>query len=158
MLALLIDWGYRPDGIPVRIFGAWTTLPAGPATLAAKTGSAILPVAIRRTADGLFHVSYAPVIAVASRAPADLQRATQAVADALAATIARGARAVVQLQADVAGDGRGSAELEERAAAMLADDRPRAERGRSQDGIDYVAVPAEAVVPAAPLLPGSAEA
>ena len=30
MLALLVDWGYRPDDIPVRLFGAWTTLPAGP--------------------------------------------------------------------------------------------------------------------------------
>ena len=50
MLALLIDWGYRADGIPVRLFGAWTTLPAGPATLAAKTGATIVPVAIRRTA------------------------------------------------------------------------------------------------------------
>ena len=104
MLALLIDWGYRPDGIPVRLFGAWTTLPAGPATLAAKTGSRILPVSIRRTPDGLFHVSYAPVIEVASAAPADLQRATQAVADALAGTVAAAPRAVVQLQADVASD------------------------------------------------------
>ena len=42
--ALLVDWGYRSDGIPVRLFGAWTTLPAGPATLAAKTGSRILPI------------------------------------------------------------------------------------------------------------------
>ena len=38
ILALLVDWGYRSDGIPVRLFGAWTTLPAGPAALAAKTG------------------------------------------------------------------------------------------------------------------------
>ena len=45
MLALLVDWGYRDDGIPVRLFGAWTTLPAGPATLAAKTGATILPIA-----------------------------------------------------------------------------------------------------------------
>ena len=37
ILALLVDWGYRSDGIPVQLFGAWTTLPAGPATLAAKT-------------------------------------------------------------------------------------------------------------------------
>ena len=52
MLALLVDWGYRSDGIPVRFFGAWTTLPAGPAILAAKTGATILPVSIRRTPDG----------------------------------------------------------------------------------------------------------
>ena len=40
LLGLLVDWGYRSDGIPVRLFDAWTTLPAGPATLAAKTGVA----------------------------------------------------------------------------------------------------------------------
>ena len=48
MLGLLVDWGYRADGIPVRLFGSWTTLPAGPATLAAKTRSWIVSVHIRR--------------------------------------------------------------------------------------------------------------
>ena len=43
ILALLVDWGYRSDGIPVRLFGAWTTLPAGPAALAAKTDAWIAP-------------------------------------------------------------------------------------------------------------------
>ena len=52
MLGLLVDWGYRPDGIPVQLFGAWTALPAGPATLAAKTGSRILPITIHRQPDG----------------------------------------------------------------------------------------------------------
>lgn len=88
MLGLLIDWGYRPDGIPVRLFGAWTTLPAGPATLAAKTNSVILPVAIRRAADDTFHVSFSDVITVPSASDADVARATQQVADALQATIA----------------------------------------------------------------------
>ena len=50
ILALLVDWGYRSDGIPVRLFDAWTTLPAGPAVLAAKTGATIAPLAIRRIA------------------------------------------------------------------------------------------------------------
>ena len=88
MLALLVDWGYRSDGVPVRLFGEWTTLPAGPATLAAKTRSVILPVAIRREADGMFHVSFAPIITVDSASDGDIARATQAVADALEATIA----------------------------------------------------------------------
>jgi len=88
MLALLIDWGYRPDGVPVRLFGEWTTLPAGPATLAAKTGSVILPVAIRRGADGMFHVGFSPVITVPSASDADVAHATQEIADALEATIA----------------------------------------------------------------------
>jgi lauroyl/myristoyl acyltransferase len=89
MLALLIDWGYRPDGIPVKLFDAWTTLPAGPATLAAKTGSRILPVTIRRNADGkTFGITWAPPIEVTSSDPASLQAATQLMADAFAASIA----------------------------------------------------------------------
>lgn len=88
MLALLVDWGYRSDGVPVRLFGAWTTLPAGPATLAAKTNSVILPVAIRRGSDGLFHTSFAPLIRVASGSDADVAAATQAIATTLEANIA----------------------------------------------------------------------
>lgn len=88
MLGLLVDWGYRSDGIPVRLFGAWTALPAGPATLAAKTRSRILPITIRRQPDDTFHVSWPGPIEVASPDPAELYRATQAMADALAASIA----------------------------------------------------------------------
>jgi lauroyl/myristoyl acyltransferase len=87
MLALLVDWGYRSDGIPVRLFGAWTTLPAGPATLAGKTGAVILPVVARRLPDGRFHASTGEPIRVASTKPAELLRATQAVADALGRVI-----------------------------------------------------------------------
>jgi KDO2-lipid IV(A) lauroyltransferase len=88
MLGLLVDWGYRADGIPVRLFGQWTALPAGPATLAAKTGSRILPVTIRRRPDGTFLVTWPGPIDLESADPAELQRATQAIADALATTIA----------------------------------------------------------------------
>jgi lauroyl/myristoyl acyltransferase len=89
ILALIIDWGYRPDGVPVRLFGAWTTLPAGPALLAAKTGAPIVQVAVRRSEDGKrFLVTYSDPIWVASSDEAELRRATQAVADALAAAIA----------------------------------------------------------------------
>jgi phosphatidylinositol dimannoside acyltransferase len=87
MLALLVDWGYRADGIPVRLFDGWTALPAGPATLAARTGSRILPITIRRQPDRTFRVSWPAPIDVASSDPAELQRATQAIADALADTI-----------------------------------------------------------------------
>ncbi len=83
MLALLVDWGYRPDGIPVRLFGSGTTLPAGPAVLAAKTGATILPIVIRRQEDWRFFVSHDEPIRVSSSDPAELARATQAIADAL---------------------------------------------------------------------------
>jgi lauroyl/myristoyl acyltransferase len=89
MLALLVDWGYRSDGIPVRLFDAWTTLPAGPATLAAKTRSRILPVSLRRNDDGrTFSIGLGTPIAVTAADPSSLQRATQAMADGFAASIA----------------------------------------------------------------------
>ncbi len=89
ILALIVDWGYRPEDIPVRLFGSWTTLPAGPAALAAKTGASIVHIAIRRSDDGKrFLVTYSDPIVVTSTDPAEIQRAMQAVADALGATIA----------------------------------------------------------------------
>jgi KDO2-lipid IV(A) lauroyltransferase len=83
ILALLVDWGYRPDGIPVRLFGEWTTLPAGPAVLAAETGAPIVPVVNRRRADGRFEATYFEPIEVAADTPAELAAASQRIADAL---------------------------------------------------------------------------
>jgi KDO2-lipid IV(A) lauroyltransferase len=120
MLGLLVDWGYRADGIPVRLFDAWTTLPAGPATLAAKTDSRILPVAIRRRPDGAFHVSFEPVIEVASSSPADLQRATQALAEALARTIEAAPEQWYSFKPIWPETPEEAAVLERRAEAMLA--------------------------------------
>ncbi|HEY6570251.1 MAG TPA: lysophospholipid acyltransferase family protein [Candidatus Limnocylindrales bacterium] len=88
ILALLVDWGYRSDGIPVRLFGTWTTLPAGPAALAAKSGAMIAPLAIRRIGDGRVRVEPYETFTVPSSDPADIQRATQRIADALESIIA----------------------------------------------------------------------
>ena len=82
-LVLLVDWGYREDGIPVKMFGSWTTLPAGPAILAAKHGSSILPFSINRQQDGTFRAAADDPILVASDSPADIAIATQKIADAL---------------------------------------------------------------------------
>ena len=87
LLGLLVDWGYRSDGIPVTLFGAWTTLPAGPATLAAKTKSRIVPIITTRRPDRRLHLTLAEPIEVPSMGPADLQHATQRIADALELTI-----------------------------------------------------------------------
>ena len=87
-LVLLVDWGYRADGIPVKMFGAWTTLPAGPALLAAKHGSAIVPFSINRQPDGTFRAAADEPIHVASDSPADLAIATQKIATALEGHIA----------------------------------------------------------------------
>jgi KDO2-lipid IV(A) lauroyltransferase len=86
-LGMVVDWGYRPEDLPVRLFGAWTTLPAGPATLAARTRAVILPVAARRQPDGTYRTSAAEPIEVPDDSGATILRATQAIADALEAMV-----------------------------------------------------------------------
>ncbi len=88
VLGLLVDWGYRSDGIPVKLFDRWTCLPAGPAQLAARTRAAIVPVVNRRRDDGTYVPSHDDPIEVADASPAEIQRATQAIADALERMIA----------------------------------------------------------------------
>jgi phosphatidylinositol dimannoside acyltransferase len=83
LLGMVVDWGYRPDDIPVRLFGAWTTLPAGPATLAARTRAFILPVAAMRQPDGTYRAIAREPIEVPDGKPATQLAATQQIADAL---------------------------------------------------------------------------
>ncbi len=119
MLVLLVDWGYRSDGIPVRLFGAWTTLPAGPATLAAKTGSRILPIGIRREPDDRFLVTWPEPIEVAPDDPAELQRATQKMADWLATTISAAPKQWYSFKPIWPATAEEAADLERRAGVML---------------------------------------
>jgi len=46
IVCLLSDRDLTGDGVDVEFFGEHTTLPAGPATLALRTGAALLPVAV----------------------------------------------------------------------------------------------------------------
>ncbi len=83
ILGMVVDWGYRADDVPVKLFGDWTTLPAGPATLAARTGAVIVPVLARRRPDGRYDpMMYEPIF-VADTSDAAVGRATQAIATAL---------------------------------------------------------------------------
>lgn len=129
ILGLLVDWGYRSDGIPVRLFGAWSALPAGPATLAAKTRSRILSIAIRRRPDDTFEVSWGTPIEVASDDPAELLRATQALADDLARTIAAAPWQWYSFKPIWPATAAEAADLERRAAVM-ASGRPDPGPGR----------------------------
>jgi len=88
ILGLVVDWGYRADDVPVRMFGEWTTLPAGPAMLAARTGAAIVPVVCRRLDDGTYEARHYDPIEVADSGTAETQRATQLVAAAIEDMIA----------------------------------------------------------------------
>ncbi len=46
VLCLLADRDIQGNGVPVEFFGERTTLPAGPATLALRTGSPLIPSAV----------------------------------------------------------------------------------------------------------------
>jgi KDO2-lipid IV(A) lauroyltransferase len=124
ILALLVDWGYRADGVPVRLFGSWTTLPAGPATLAAKTGAIIAPLAIRRTPQGTLRMEGHEAFTVPSSDPADIQRATQRIADFLEATVAAAPEQWYSFKPMWPNTDEEARELEARAAAMLAGRAP----------------------------------
>lgn len=89
ILGMVVDWGYRPDDVPVRLFGQWTTLPAGPATLAARTGAVIVPVVARRRGDRTYVPAMYEPIEVADSGAASIAVATQAIADALEDMISR---------------------------------------------------------------------
>jgi KDO2-lipid IV(A) lauroyltransferase len=69
-VALLSDRDLKGRGVEVEFFGERTTLPAGAATLAMRTGAPILPVASYFRPDGGHHVVIRPPIPV-ERHPED---------------------------------------------------------------------------------------
>jgi KDO2-lipid IV(A) lauroyltransferase len=87
-VVLFCDGGYRRGDVPVELCGEATTFPIGPATLSAKTGAPLLPVWCRRERDDRFDARGLPFVTCASTEPAEIYRATQAVADALGGVIA----------------------------------------------------------------------
>jgi KDO2-lipid IV(A) lauroyltransferase len=136
LLALLVDWGYRSDGIPVKLFDGWTTLPAGPATLAAKTRSLIVPIITTRRPDHRLHMTWADPIEVPSADPADLQSATQRIADALARTIGTAPEEWYSFKPMWPATAEEAADLERRAREMQAgrpDPGPNARLSRDPD-------------------------
>ncbi len=87
-LVLFCDGGYRDGDVPVEFLGEPTTFPAGPAALSARSGAPMLPVACSRLPDDRFRTRGLPLITATSDEPAELYRATQALADALGSVIA----------------------------------------------------------------------
>ena len=85
---LLCDRDLTGDGIEVTFFGERTTLPAGPAMLAVRTGAPILPCCVLFEGDHRRGIVRAPLDT--SRRGSlrdDIQRITQDMADALAELI-----------------------------------------------------------------------
>jgi KDO2-lipid IV(A) lauroyltransferase len=131
-LGMVVDWGYRPDDVPVRLFGAWTTLPAGPAMLAARTGAMILPVAAYHVAEtsGYRQVTRPP-LEVADASPRSIAIATQVIADALESFVRAAPEQWHTFKPMWPATEPEARRLEARAMAMLADDTPARSRGRA---------------------------
>lgn len=83
ILILLSDWGWKPDGIPCTLFGRWTTLPSGPAVLAARGNAPIVPFFVRREAPGRFRIMFGDPIDAGDGSPAAQVIATQRTANEL---------------------------------------------------------------------------
>ena len=86
-VVLFCDGGYRPGDVPVEFCGEATTFPAGPATLSARTGAAMVPVTCRRTRSDHFVAAGMPLIWAQGTDPASIHRATQQLADELSTVI-----------------------------------------------------------------------
>ena len=88
VLCLLSDRDITGGGVEVEFFGERTTLPAGPATLALRTGAPLLPTAVYYRGD-LHHGVVRPAVPVerTGRLREDVQRVTQQLAHELEALI-----------------------------------------------------------------------
>ncbi len=76
------------SAVPVEFFGEWTLLPAGPATIALRTGAPLIPVAVYFKDDRHFADCRRPVPAVREgKFREDVQRVTQALASELESLI-----------------------------------------------------------------------
>ena len=89
-VCLLMDRDLGASGVPVTFFGRPTTMPGGPALLAAQTGASLHPVVCQFT-DGGWRLVVHPEVPMddGSRLRDRVAGATQAVADAFTATIAQ---------------------------------------------------------------------
>jgi KDO2-lipid IV(A) lauroyltransferase len=85
---LLVDRDLSGAGVPVTLFGRRTTMPGGPALLAAQTGAALLPAVCQFDGAGWRFVIHPPVpVDGPGRLRDRVTAAMQQVADAFAATI-----------------------------------------------------------------------
>jgi KDO2-lipid IV(A) lauroyltransferase len=82
LLALVCDRDLRGDGVEVEFFGEKTTMPAGPATLALRTGAVIVPVAVYFRPRGGHHAVVRPPLDTTRRGTVrdDVVRITQSLA------------------------------------------------------------------------------
>jgi KDO2-lipid IV(A) lauroyltransferase len=90
VVGLLCDRDIDGTGVDVELFGERTTLPAGPVTLALRTGAVVLPTAVYFDGDGHRGVIHPPLdLERTGGLRVDVARGTQALARALESMIAR---------------------------------------------------------------------
>ncbi len=88
VVCLLCDRDIAGDGVEVDFFGESTTLPAGPATIALRTGAAVIPVGVYQKPDRHHAVCRPPLdLNRQGRLREDVTRVTQALAHELEALI-----------------------------------------------------------------------
>jgi len=87
LVCLVADRDLSASGLEVSFLGEPARLPSGPARLAARTGALLVPAFPSFTPDG-WAVALGDPIPVHGPGPADVAKATQALADAFAALIA----------------------------------------------------------------------
>jgi lauroyl/myristoyl acyltransferase len=94
IVCLLCDRDLTGDGVDVEFFGERTTLPAGPATLALRTGAALLPVAVYFEGSRDHHGVVGTPVAVerGGRLREDIARITQSLATAFETLISAAPR------------------------------------------------------------------
>jgi KDO2-lipid IV(A) lauroyltransferase len=88
LVCLVADRDLSSTGLEVSFFGEPAKLPSGPARLAARTGALLLPAFPSFTPDGWAVTMGDPVPVPGPGSRDDVAKATQALADALAALIA----------------------------------------------------------------------
>ncbi|HEX9695586.1 MAG TPA: phosphatidylinositol mannoside acyltransferase [Actinomycetota bacterium] len=83
LLALVCDRDLSGRGIPVRMFGRTTTMPAGPAVVALRAGVPLLPGATFQAPDGRWRVCAYPPVATGTEpeTPEEIARIMQRLAD-----------------------------------------------------------------------------
>ncbi|MEW2328643.1 phosphatidylinositol mannoside acyltransferase [Micromonospora chersina] len=87
---LLADRDVTGAGLPVRLHGRATTMPAGPARLALSTGAALIPVSLWYSGRGLrVHLHEEIVVPLAAGRRAQAMAMTQALADVFTDAIRR---------------------------------------------------------------------